>query len=42
LLHDGAFWTMVILSALVIGMFALALLLGDHSGLESGGPYFLP
>ncbi len=42
LLHDGVFWATVILTALVIGMFALALLLGDHSGLESGGPYFLP
>jgi multisubunit Na+/H+ antiporter MnhC subunit len=42
LLHDGAFWATVILTALVVGMFVLALMLGDQSGLESGGPYFLP
>jgi len=42
LLHDGAFWGTLILALLVIGMFVLALLLGGHSGLESGGPYFVP
>lgn len=42
LLRDGAFWATVILATLVMGMFVLALLLGENSGLETGGPYFLP